>query len=40
MRKRRLKGGKTESQMASGGVAGNAEFFEVEVGNGIILVFA
>lgn len=40
MRNGALKSGEAESQMASGGVAGDAELFEIEPGNGIVLVFA
>jgi hypothetical protein len=39
MRNGTLKGGETEGQMASGGVAGDAEPFHIEPGDGIILVF-
>jgi len=40
MRNGTLKGGETESQVASGGVAGDAELFQIEPGDGIILVLA
>src|SRR5690348_7122516 len=40
MRNRALKGGEAESQVASGGVAGDAELFQVEPGDGIVLMFA
>jgi hypothetical protein len=40
MRNGTLKGGETEGQVASGGVAGDAELFQIEPGDGIILVFA
>jgi len=35
-----LKRGKTQSEMAAGGVSGNAELFEIEPRDGIIFVFA
>lgn len=35
-----LKGGEAESQVASSGVAGDAELFQIEPGDGIIFVFA
>ena len=38
MRDGMLKRGETESQMATGGVSGNAEFFEIEPRDGIIFV--
>ena len=38
MRDGMLKRGETESEMATGGVSSNAESFEVEPGNGIVLV--
>jgi len=40
MRDGMLKRRETESKMASGGVSGDAEFFEIEVGDGIAPVFA
>src|SRR5438309_8091668 len=39
MRDRALKRRKAQSQMAAGGMSGNAEPFEVEPGDGIIFVF-
>src|SRR5882724_12862010 len=38
MRDGMLKRGETESQMAAGGVSGDAKFFEVEFGEGIIFM--
>lgn len=39
MRNGALKGGEAEGQVASGGMASDAEFFQIEPGDGIILVF-
>src|SRR5579859_54560 len=40
MRNGALKGGEAESEVTSGRVAGDAELFQVEPGDGIVLMFA
>src|SRR5689334_20331786 len=40
MSNRGLKGGEAESEVASGRVAGDAELFQIEPGDGIVLMFA